>query len=92
MTSYDIRRHVRREDPVEVAQALGEQPRSATGQFVPMLPPFERKQRAQHPMHEPCRCGRRRGMHRWGDEACPNPNWRPGNGSAQFVARCFARP
>jgi hypothetical protein len=39
----------------------------------------------QHPMHDLCTCGRRRGLHRFGDERCPNPHWRPGNGQPQFV-------
>jgi hypothetical protein len=35
-----------------------------------------------------CACGRRRGMHRHGDEACPNPEWlrEPGNGKPQWLA------
>lgn len=31
------------------------------------------------------RCGCRRGLHRYGDEVCPNTYWRPGNGRPQWL-------
>lgn len=39
-----------------------------------------------HPMDAPCTCGRRYGMHRVNDYACPNPGWKPGNGQEQWMA------
>jgi hypothetical protein len=33
---------------------------------------------------EPCYCGKRRGLHRYGDECCPNPRWKCGNGEDQW--------
>jgi hypothetical protein len=43
-------------------------------------------------MSQPCACcRRRRGLHRWGDEACPDPRWRPGNGMSQFLAAATFR-
>lgn len=32
-----------------------------------------------------CVCGRRRGQHRYGDEKCPNPKWKVGNGQPQWL-------
>jgi hypothetical protein len=32
-----------------------------------------------------CRCGKRRGLHRYGDEACPNRLWTCGNGHPQWL-------
>lgn len=29
-------------------------------------------------------CGQRLGLHRYGDDACPNIHWRPGNGHPQW--------
>jgi hypothetical protein len=29
-------------------------------------------------------CGRRFGLHRAPDNACPNPKWKPGNGEPQW--------
>lgn len=29
-------------------------------------------------------CGLRLGRHRYGDDACPNTHWRPGNGQPQW--------
>jgi len=90
----DVRRHARL--PEEAPEKHSE--RDALGQFAPSLQPaFQRMSKelaalTGNPMHELCECGRRRGMHRWGDEACPNPAWRPGNGSAQFIARAFTQP
>lgn len=37
------------------------------------------------PMAALCMCGARRGMHRVNDERCPNPQWRLGNGEAQWM-------
>lgn len=31
-----------------------------------------------------CYCGKRRGLHRYGDECCPNPRWVAGNGEDQW--------
>lgn len=31
-----------------------------------------------------CYCGKRRGLHRYGDECCPNPRWVCGNGEDQW--------
>jgi len=39
----------------------------------------------------PCVCGKRSGQHRWGDNACPNPRWRTGNGQPQWLERSFYR-
>lgn len=38
-----------------------------------------------------CECGQRYGMHRVKDYACPNQQWRPGNGQAQWLGKTFAR-
>ena len=46
---------------------------------------------AKPPMSAECRCGLRYGMHRINDYACPNPNWRPGNGQPQWLASKFKR-
>jgi hypothetical protein len=35
---------------------------------------------------ELCHCGQRRGLHRYGDECCPNPRWKCGNGEPQWWA------
>lgn len=32
-----------------------------------------------------CTCGHFPGRHRWGDNACPNPLWRCGNGKPQWL-------
>lgn len=29
-------------------------------------------------------CGLRFGRHRWKDDACPNPDWKAGNGQPQW--------
>lgn len=39
-----------------------------------------------HPFDEACYCGKHRGMHRYGDECCPNPKWKCGNGEPQWWA------
>lgn len=43
---------------------------------------------------ELCYCGKRRGLHRYGDECCPNPRWSCGNGGGrgwnQAVEFCAA--
>lgn len=39
-----------------------------------------------------CVCGKRPGQHRRGDNACPNPHWRTGNGLPQWLERTFYRP
>lgn len=36
-----------------------------------------------------CRCGKRRGLHRYGDEACPNRLWTCGNGHRQWLTIHF---
>jgi hypothetical protein len=38
-----------------------------------------------------CCCGIRRGMHRFGDEACPNRDWleQPGSGKPQWREVAF---
>jgi hypothetical protein len=36
-----------------------------------------------------CRCGKRRGLHRYGDEACPNRLWTCGNGQPQWLSIVF---
>jgi hypothetical protein len=38
-----------------------------------------------NPFLEVCRCGKRRGLHRYGDEACPNRLWTCGNGQPQWL-------
>lgn len=38
-----------------------------------------------------CVCGHWPGRHRWGDNACPNPKWRCGNGQAQWLTQTYAR-
>jgi hypothetical protein len=47
-------------------------------------------------LQELCVCGKRRGLHRYGTEACPHPNWRPGCGgpewSTGFTFTPAARP
>ena len=41
-------------------------------------------------MKQECaRCGCRRGLHRYGDEACPNTHWHSGNGRAQWLNLSF---
>jgi hypothetical protein len=35
------------------------------------------------------RCERRRGQHRFADEACPNTHWRAGNGRSQWLNLTF---
>jgi hypothetical protein len=30
-------------------------------------------------------CKQRRGLHRYGDEACPNTHWKTGNGRPQWL-------
>lgn len=37
-------------------------------------------------------CGQRLGKHRYGDDACPNPNWRAGNGQAQWLTTSYREP
>lgn len=32
-----------------------------------------------------CACGARLGLHRFPDDACPNPRWRCGNGQPQWL-------
>jgi hypothetical protein len=41
--------------------------------------------------HEICRCGLRRGLHRWDTEECPNRLWKPGNGQPHWLAITFER-
>lgn len=36
-----------------------------------------------------CVCGARRGLHRHGDDACPNRYWRAGNGESQWRDQRF---
>lgn len=43
------------------------------------------------PMSARCECGLRYGMHRVSDYACPNQNWRPGNGQPQWLPRKWKR-
>lgn len=43
------------------------------------------------PMSALCLCGRRYGMHRVGNYLCPNPEWKPGNGQAQWLTCKFER-
>lgn len=38
-----------------------------------------------------CTCGLRYGMHRVKDYACPNQNWRLGNGQPQWLSRNWNR-
>jgi hypothetical protein len=42
-------------------------------------------------MDTPCECGLRYGMHRVNDHACPNQQWRPGNGQSQWLSRNWKR-
>jgi hypothetical protein len=42
-----------------------------------------------NPFLEVCRCGKRRGLHRYGDEACPNRLWTCGNGQPQWLSIVF---
>lgn len=39
-----------------------------------------------------CACGKRLGLHRFGDNACPNPRWRGGNGQPQWLQSYFSLP
>lgn len=39
-----------------------------------------------------CYCGKRRGLHRYGDECCPNPAWVCGNGEPQWWERRVFTP
>jgi hypothetical protein len=43
------------------------------------------------PMQALCECGLRYGMHRVNDYACPNQEWRPGNGKPQWLVRKWVR-
>ena len=43
------------------------------------------------PMSALCLCGRRYGMHRVHDYACPNDEWKPGNGQDQWLPWHFVR-
>lgn len=36
-----------------------------------------------------CACGYRRGLHRYADEACPDPQWKPGNGRRCWLTRTY---
>jgi hypothetical protein len=36
-----------------------------------------------------CECGARRGLHRYGDEVCPDPTWRPGRRGLEWSGRSF---
>lgn len=36
-----------------------------------------------------CTCGHYPGRHRWGDNACPNPRWRAGNGQQQWLQNTY---
>lgn len=38
-----------------------------------------------------CECGSRYGMHRTADFACPNQQWRCGNGQPQWLVRKWKR-
>jgi hypothetical protein len=38
-----------------------------------------------------CECGRRYGMHRVNDFACPNQRWSTGNGEPQWLTRTWKR-
>jgi hypothetical protein len=40
---------------------------------------------------DPCQCGKRRGLHRYGNEACPNPAWRVGNGEPHWLMTRYKR-
>lgn len=80
---YDVKRHEKRweETPLYGACHGG-----------PPLPPFQRAPKVVAVgMHTLCECGRRRGMHRYGDEACPNPHWSTGNGQGQFLRDRYFR-
>lgn len=44
-----------------------------------------------HASPDACECGGRLGQHRFGDEACPNPKWRCGNGQPQWLQRFYVR-
>jgi hypothetical protein len=43
-------------------------------------------------LDELCGCGKRRGLHRYGDEACPNPAWKPCNGQPEFQKHMAFHP
>lgn len=75
---YDTTHHVRILPPVD-----GDSPRDLEGRYLPQLPAFERLEPDPN-WRQMCACNARRGLHRWGDEACPDPSWRPGNGKKQF--------
>ena len=48
----------------------------------------------QHELAEspPCAvCGQRLGKHRFGDDACPNPRWQPGNGQSQWLTSSYTK-
>jgi hypothetical protein len=81
---YETRRHERQWGPVDGGDGPYNGPRDGGGRWLPVLPAFERAPK-QADMHTLCACGRRRGMHRWGDEACPNRLWNTGNGQPQFL-------
>jgi hypothetical protein len=90
--TYDVTRHERRYDDTELAMAMGMPARGADGRLLPMLPPFERMQ-PKRDMAATCSCcGQRRGLHQWGDEACPDPAWRPASGRRQFLPGSFFEP
>lgn len=36
------------------------------------------------------RCGQRLGKHRYGDDACPNPQWVAGNGKEQWLRSSYS--
>jgi hypothetical protein len=38
-----------------------------------------------------CTCGLRYGQHRVNDYRCPNQEWKPGNGKAQWLTAVFRR-
>lgn len=82
----DTIRHERQWPMVNVTPnewAARNRQRTETGQFT-ALPLLQRVE--WNPMKALCTCGIRRGRHRWGDEACPNPWWRIGNGHQPWLS------
>lgn len=55
-------------------------PPSAFALYTNRLP--RPRQEAEGPR---CICGKWPGQHRWGDNACPNPAWKCGNGRPQWL-------
>lgn len=83
--TYDVRRHVRVWPDEE-----GRHQHAADGRFLPQLPPLQ-KIEPNPTWIQLCVCGVRRGLHRWGDEACPNLLWRAGSGKQQWLSSFFVR-